>query len=874
MASLITPQFEQYIAQQTINKGTVVFDEFIFANIPGLTAENLKNHLTMPQAAHIVHRQAVSQSGVVNENAVVYSVTIGTEVGDFDFNFIGLVNKSKNMLAVAIQTTPVKKVRNKNAVQGNSITRNVLLEFRGAKALTNINVTAQTWQIDFTVRLHGIDEKIRLTNRDLYGRAVFFDDSFLVKRKSGNDYTIEPGVAYVEGVRANMIALENINAANLPCSIYLDVVHHCTVTGAYETEIKFLKANKADYTDTTNRPHYVQILADIDRNGVVTDRRLLSPFLGINPLDLDDTTSNKADKNGHTHRLPLASLIKRGIVKLYSGYDSDAEDLAATPKAIKALKAFIDALTRNLGNYIPNSKKSSRVDSNSADDVATSAAVKSANDNANGRVSKSGDTMNGSLNIKFGDYSFINQFNKSGKFARIETTPDAQSNFYKLSYWNNDTELHSALLPKRGPWKVIAYEDWVNENYIPLNKRSSAVNSNDENNVATSKAVKTAYDKGVEAQNAADGANNNANNRVSKSGDTMTGNLTVPNLIVNDPTNNNNFVQIGDDTKLIDVDMGHTVGLQATDNANDAYIAYGATKKRFGFDGNMFFADSALATNYIGHGSYAQQYNVAAPFYVHQTLSVARDTYHPFVKGRVRAAGQYGAAFSFGYTTNQRQDGDGFGAGVIHLIEDNGAELGWFFNHDGIFTSPGDVVTGDGKRLTKAHQTNYSYVETTAAAAIWGGLKINRNGDHMLIESNDRGGFNFIRRNNDGGNVYALSSPTKNGTLATLEDLPIERLIWQGSTDNPITVNAQVSKGVLFVLMDTPHGANANRPIWFSSPIEQCHDTCIGEYDTGGSAGDYNFVTLALLHRNGNNITITPQSDGRKPRIKKVVVFG
>nr|DAU94635.1 MAG TPA: Tail fiber protein [Caudoviricetes sp.] len=547
MASLITPQFEQYIAQQTIAKSTVVFDEFVFANIPGLTAENLKNHLTMPQAAHIVHRQAVSQSGVINENAVVYSVTIGTEVGDFDFNFIGLVNKSKNMLAVAIQTTPVKKVRNKNAVQGNSITRNVLLEFRGAKALTNINVTAQTWQIDFTVRLHGIDEKIRLTNRDLYGRAVFFDDSFLVKRKSGNDYTIEPGVAYVEGVRANMTALENINAANLPCSIYLDVVHHCTVTGAYETEIKFLKANKADYTDTTNRPHYVQILADIDSNGVVTDRRLLSPFLGINPLDLDDTTPNKADKRGHTHRLPLASLIKRGIVKLHSGYDSNAEDLAATPKAIKTLKAFIDALTRNLGNYIPNSKKSSRVDSSSADDVATSAAVKSANDNANTRVAKSGDTMDGNLaidnksnawsgialknkqgkylvyevtpdsesyfgsmiyrdgtghninhlrlpkrngeialkedvdgkvsklgdtmtgplNLNFGDYSLINQFNLSGKFARIEVTPDDQSNFYKLSYWSNDTELHSALLPKRGQWKVVAYEDWVNNRYVP-----------------------------------------------------------------------------------------------------------------------------------------------------------------------------------------------------------------------------------------------------------------------------------------------------------------------------------------------------------------------------------------------------------------------
>ena len=84
-----------------------------------------------------------------------------------------------------------------------------------------------------------------------------------------------------------------------------------------------------------------------------------------------------------------------------------------------------------------------------------------------GKVSKSGDTMTGPLNIKFGDYSFINQFNSSGKFARIETTPDDKSNFYKLSYWSNDTELHSALLPKRGPWKVIAYEDWVNDRYVP-----------------------------------------------------------------------------------------------------------------------------------------------------------------------------------------------------------------------------------------------------------------------------------------------------------------------------------------------------------------------------------------------------------------------
>lgn len=75
--------------------------------------------------------------------------------------------------------------------------------------------------------------------------------------------------------------------------------------------------------------------------------------------------------------------------------------------------------------------------------------------------------------------------------------------------------------------QLIATVQLALNNYIPLNKRSSAVNSNDENNVATSKAVKTAYDKGVEAKNAADNANNNANGRISKSGDTMTGILNL-----------------------------------------------------------------------------------------------------------------------------------------------------------------------------------------------------------------------------------------------------------------------------------------------------------------------------------------------------------
>ena len=74
----------------------------------------------------------------------------------------------------------------------------------------------------------------------------------------------------------------------------------------------------------------------------------------------------------------------------------------------------------------------------------------------------------------------------------------------------------------------------VSQNYIHNSKKSNAVNSNSAETVATSAAVKTAYDKGVEAKTAADNAqrsanaaNDNANGRVSKSGDAMTGSLTI-----------------------------------------------------------------------------------------------------------------------------------------------------------------------------------------------------------------------------------------------------------------------------------------------------------------------------------------------------------
>ena len=154
-------------------------------------------------------------------------------------------------------------------------------------------------------------------------------------------------------------------------------------------------------------------------------------FEGLSYRALKNSKNNRPNESNSQYwvrwgfalsEIAQATLTQYGITKLYTGYDSQSEDLALTPKTAYQLKQLIDSNTRSLGNVIPNSKKSSAVNSNSAETVATSAAAKTAydkgveaktaadnaqssanaaNNNANGRVSKSGDTMTGGLIVPF-----------------------------------------------------------------------------------------------------------------------------------------------------------------------------------------------------------------------------------------------------------------------------------------------------------------------------------------------------------------------------------------------------------------------------------------------------------------------------------------
>ncbi|MGZ0010410.1 phage tail-collar fiber domain-containing protein [Providencia hangzhouensis] len=296
MSSVITLDFEHWKAQEAATGSPVVLDEFVFANVPGLDpALSIDRNEKLPLDSQIVHRQMVNKIGLASENAVAYSVTIGTEVGDFEFNWIGLLNKATGIIAMITHAPLQKKIKTHDGLQGNVLTRSFLLEFEGAAKETAINTTAETWQIDFTARLSGIDEQQRLINVDTYGDAAFFDESFLVSHYA-NQYTVKRGLAYVGGLRGEL-KQDQIFTALRDTHIYADFSFQGNLLSQWETKVKITPAKHlSNYVDIAGFQHFVFSIAHIDADGNITDLRVKKPTSSLNEKEIVAIREN-ADKS-------------------------------------------------------------------------------------------------------------------------------------------------------------------------------------------------------------------------------------------------------------------------------------------------------------------------------------------------------------------------------------------------------------------------------------------------------------------------------------------------------------------------------------------------------------------------------------------------
>ncbi|HAK4353111.1 TPA: phage tail protein, partial [Salmonella enterica] len=247
-----------------------------------------------------------------------------------------------------------QKLKTAEGQQGNVLTRSFLMEYNGAQAETGINTPAETWQIDFTARMAGMDERQRLENIDIFGAAAFFGDGYLVG-KSGNQFYVTKGTGYVAGLRTTLAENLNITVTTRPVKVWLDVCWTGTLTSVWGVQSRITVAdNLADYVQNGVQ-HYVFAVAGIDENGNITDLR---PKGTLNEQQASDALRKHEQSRNH----PDATTREKGFVQLSSETNSDSEMLAATPKAVKAAMDNANGrLEKNSnGGDIPDKKQFAR----------------------------------------------------------------------------------------------------------------------------------------------------------------------------------------------------------------------------------------------------------------------------------------------------------------------------------------------------------------------------------------------------------------------------------------------------------------------------------------------------------------------------------
>ena len=313
----ITIQGENQIAAKQGAGETLNITGFVLANIDGLGAEPVNRIASLPAPPDIMDELNVTKFGYVNTNQVVYSLVMDSSIGDYDFNWVGLVDDEGVLIAVT-HTPLIQKRATSGGVPGNNLTRNFLIAYSGIQATTAIAVPAETWQIDFNARLHGIDERERLSNFDIYGDSSFLGDGFkIVREGSTTTYNSLAGIGYVGGIRIASAVAQPITVASGPNSIWVDVSLQGDISDMTAV-VDFVVSNVAqpNYTDPNGFKHYLAKLGSISAGGAVSDTRTSNDQLedhlnasDPHPQYLTRTEANALYKGRNVVDMPIGALL-------------------------------------------------------------------------------------------------------------------------------------------------------------------------------------------------------------------------------------------------------------------------------------------------------------------------------------------------------------------------------------------------------------------------------------------------------------------------------------------------------------------------------------------------------------------------------------
>ena len=254
--SVIPNQFESYLTERSEAGLAPNMNEFVFAYLPNLDLDTpVDVNSGLPSESQIVHRQDVDQSARINSNTLVYTVILASDLPSFTFNAIYLHDKNTpNSVGFIVHKEDEVKE------SGLTITKSIAQSYEGAEDIADIHVAPQTWQIDYQARLAGIDDDVRLLSIDHYYHHAFVS-GFDVTKVSDSQVEVAEGVAYVGGLRCELMESVTVNASS--GTIYLDVSRDGSVLSRHvnHVNVRVSATTLSDYQDTNGRFHYLAPIA-------------------------------------------------------------------------------------------------------------------------------------------------------------------------------------------------------------------------------------------------------------------------------------------------------------------------------------------------------------------------------------------------------------------------------------------------------------------------------------------------------------------------------------------------------------------------------------------------------------------------------------
>lgn len=333
MSQTLTNALLTYKAQQEAAGEPVILDQIVFALIPGLDPEvPVDPDETLPPDEQIQYRYDIpdNNKGFINPNAVVYSCLLGTDIGTWNYNAIYLINKDLNLAGTIIHEPEQTKVKADptGGIEGDTITRNIVTPYENAQQLTQINVSADTWQLDFNVRLSAMDERVRENNTTEYRKAAFIDDGWKVSHTAGEvSATVTPGTGYSGGLKAVLDTTYTLDLTGVvfPKTVYIVTSFEGQANSAWTTNIKLQVEDSLQEESTIDGiTYYASPLALLSSDQDAEDLRTLSRTdekLKNLDLDLNETV---------TQMLSIMRKVegRLGRVRIYQNTTLDEDYLA------------------------------------------------------------------------------------------------------------------------------------------------------------------------------------------------------------------------------------------------------------------------------------------------------------------------------------------------------------------------------------------------------------------------------------------------------------------------------------------------------------------------------------------------------------------